>query len=224
MRTHTFKSFKECIEQFPRPITNPYKLNEYTVEQFIKDQEVRIAGRVITDGYYLEGLNCDFSRYPSSKISIEVADATAHRYNVSNESEQTLYLSQAFFDDVFKQNANEDKPKLKKLSKEDFYETDSSVSIYCVLYPIILLEKSILYKLDISVELPATIGIKEGNCSGASDVIINFFQRHFTVDREGLYFKDQAEKALKECFLKMYDIFLETKDKTILMLDEQDEK
>jgi hypothetical protein len=84
------------------------------------------------------------------------------------------------------------------------------------------LENSNLYKVDVSVGIKGTFSIKTDS-NATSKVIVNFVQRHFVVDKEGLTFQSAAEEALADCFRLVHVVFTGTKDKKIYVLN-NDEK
>ena len=194
-------------------------------ERFIKQQEPLIDGAKICADYggYFEQTNFDCSGFSGVNLNIRLMDADCLVYSKSMWSAVKFSLQQEFFNRLFKHE--KDVPELTPIRPSDFYGENGKhkelVDIICYIYPVLPLENRNLYKVDVSVEIKGTYPTKT-NYKATSDSIVNFVQKHFTVDKEGLTFQASVEEALLDCFFFIKEIFIGTKDKKIYVLKEEE--
>lgn len=194
-------------------------------ERFIKQQAPFIDGAsIVADygGYFMEtNFNC--SDFSAVKLDIHLIDAECLVYHKTMHSCVEFSLKQEFFNRLFSDEKSI--PTINLIKPSDFYGEDGkqkeSVRVICSIYPVLPLENRLLYKVDVSVEIPGTFPIKTDHYkTSSSEAIVNFVQRHFTVDKEGLTFQEEAEGALADCFRLIKEIFIDTKDKKIYVVQE----
>lgn len=196
-------------------------------ERFIKQQQPHIDGASIYADYggCFVKTNLDCSRFPGVSLEIRLMDADCLLYGKSMWSCRKFKLQQEFFNHLFTEE--KDIPELISIDSSGFYEKNGRrkelVDIICYIYPVLPLENRNLYKVDVSVEIKGDFPTKTTYKAG-SEVIVNFVQRHFIVDKEGLTFQSAAEEALSDCFHLIKEIFIETKDKKIYVLKEEEKK
>jgi hypothetical protein len=216
----------EYTEKFP---SIPATLSSR--ERFIEAQEVRVDGAMATDCGDLNALNLDFSQYSGIYLNIFVAGASMHHYNIGVSRSIDIYdlsLEQKFFDEIFK--SSKKKPKLEVVEREVFFNSADNyfnnnglLRVSCTFYPIVDLEKSLLYKLDVSISARSNLPMKY-NCKASEDVIVNFLQKCFIVDKRGLFFAGQAKKTMAKTFSLMEEAFLDTKENRIVMIPREVEQ
>ncbi|MFT5318103.1 MAG: hypothetical protein ACI8RA_001365 [Chlamydiales bacterium] len=216
--------------------TNEYK-QPFPSTAGLSDEEAFIESHsVVMDGavygceydYTFHESNLDFSKYSSIQLNVSMGDLDP--YCLQREPKRGLsiqkdFLEQDFFDELVPNEA--DTPELLVVEHDDFYEEEAkkkrgkAVSLDCTFYPISTLSRSLLYKVDVKVEIwPDIPLVAERRATG--HVVVNFLQKYFVVDREGMFFKQQAKKALKQCFQCIPGAFTSTRDNKVYVVKDRD--
>ena len=226
-KKNNIEFFNDYIKNFPS-IEDIQSKKVSDQERFIKQQEPHIDGAAIYadyGGYFLE-TNFDCSEFSGVNLEIRLMDADCLLYSKSLWSCEKFQLSQEFFNHLFKKENIT--PELISINPSDLYGENGKhkelLDVRCHIYPVLPLENSNLYKVDVSVEIKGTFPTKTDSNS-SSKAIVNFVQRHFVVDKEGITFQLAAEEALADCLFLIKEIFTDTKYKKIYVLnDEEKEK
>lgn len=219
---------EEKIYQYKQPFPSTAGLSDE--EAFIESHSVIIDGALFgyEHDYTFAESNLDFSKYSSAQLNVSMGDLDPFCLHSENKRGLTIqkdFLQQDFFDETFLNK--KDKPELLVVEHDDFYEAEAKkkrgnvVSLDCTFYPIATLSRSLLYKVDVKVEVWSDIPlIAEHRATG--NVLVNFLQKYFIVDQEGMFFEQQAKKALKQCFSFIGGAFTSTKDKKIYVVKDPD--
>lgn len=222
MNDSDIKFFNEYTKNIPH--TGSIQSTKLTnQERFIKLQVPHIDGASIYEDYggYFYATNFDCSKFSGINLEIRMSDADSLLYHGGMWSGK-FSLPQDFFDRIFKKE-NKIGPKLASIKPSEFYGEEGKhkelIDIICSIYPVLPLENGILYKLDVSVEVDVGLPIKT-KYKASTKAIVNFIQRHFVADKEVLSFQKSAEQALDECFMLIKELFIETKEKKIYVIDE----
>lgn len=175
------------------------------IKDVLDKQGPTLLGSAINDDYF-HRLGFNFSNYSGIRLAIVISNSfDVHRYTNLQCGPKNLLIDQEFLNKVFSKAKSI--PQLTKLEEAKCPEDLLVVDVH--IYPIISLESGVLYKLDLSIEewKPEE-----------TPLLMNVIQKHFFTDKDGLFFRDQIERALKKCFRVMEEAFLETKDKKVFLV------